>query len=90
MRLPESNSFATGFCREFCALDDDQRMLLFWLRRIRVPVPSILKTPEESLNLINDCYDKLLASDYDTVYASKFMVLRDKKILEYYINRKEN
>ena len=36
------------------------------------------------------CYDKLVKSHYESVYATKFVVLRDRKILEYYINRYEN
>lgn len=41
--------------------------------------------PEEALGLVTDCYDKLLPSDYDDVYDTKFVVLRDRKILEYYL-----
>lgn len=43
--------------------------------------------PKEALRLITDCYDKLLPSDYDDVYDTRFVVLRDRKILEYYLNR---
>lgn len=43
-------------------------------------------TPQEGLELITNCYDKLVDSSYETVYATKFVVLRDRKILEYYIN----
>ncbi len=42
--------------------------------------------PREALQLITDCYDKLLPSDYDDVYDTRFVVLRDRKILEYYLN----
>ena len=42
--------------------------------------------PEKALELITNCYGKLVESDYDSVYATKFVVLRDRKILEYYIN----
>lgn len=42
--------------------------------------------PKEALKLITECYDKLLPSDYDDVYNTRFMVLRDRKILEYYLN----
>ena len=42
--------------------------------------------PKEALKLITECYDKLLPSDYDDVYDTKFVVLRDRKILEYYLN----
>ncbi len=44
------------------------------------------ETPENALKLITECYSKLKKSDYDSVYATKFMVLRDRKILEYFIN----
>ena len=43
-------------------------------------------TPEEALKLITNCYDKLIGSNYESVYVTKFIVLRDRKILEYYIN----
>lgn len=41
--------------------------------------------PKEALKLVIDCYDKLLPSDYDDVYDTRFVVLRDRKILEYYL-----
>ena len=44
------------------------------------------ETPENALKLITDCYGNLIESDYDSVYSTKFVVLRDRKILEYYIN----
>ena len=43
------------------------------------------ETPEKALELITDCFSKLKKSNYDSVYSTKFMVLRDRKILEYYI-----
>ena len=46
----------------------------------------IWETPEKALELITDCYDKLVDSDYENVYATKFVVLRDRKILEFYMN----
>lgn len=45
------------------------------------------ETPEKALELITNCYDKLVKSDYESVYATRFVVLRDRKILEYYINK---
>lgn len=45
-------------------------------------------TPEEALKLIEDSYGKLVASNYAEeydVYRMRFIRLRDKKILEYYI-----
>lgn len=41
--------------------------------------------PKEALKLITECYDKLLPSNYDDVYDTRFVVLRDRKILEYYL-----
>lgn len=43
--------------------------------------------PKEALKLITDCYDKLLPSNYDDVYDTRFVVLRDRKILEYYLEK---
>lgn len=44
--------------------------------------------PEEALQLIINCYDKVLPSKYDDVYDTRFVVLRDRKILEYYLGNK--
>ena len=48
--------------------------------------------PEKALELIKDCYDKLLPSpceaDLSSVYHTKFIVRRDTKILETYLNLK--
>ena len=43
-------------------------------------------TKEEGLRLITDCYEKLKESEYENLYHSRFIVKRDKYILEYYIN----
>lgn len=43
------------------------------------------ETPEKALELITKCYNELVASKYESVYATKFIVLRDRKILEKYI-----
>ena len=45
--------------------------------------------PKEALQLIIDCYDKLIASEFENVYSTRFVVLRDRKILEYYINKND-
>ena len=44
-------------------------------------------TPEKALELITDCFNKLVKSEYESVYSTKFVVLRDRKILEYYIKK---
>ena len=44
-------------------------------------------TPNDAIRLITDCYDKLAPSKYEDVYATRFVVLRDRKILEYYFKK---
>lgn len=44
------------------------------------------ETPKKALELVKNCYGKLVKSDYESVYSTKFIVLRDRKILEYYID----
>jgi len=41
--------------------------------------------PEMALELIKECYNKIIASKYESVYHTKFIVVRDRKILEKYI-----
>ena len=48
----------------------------------------IWTTLEEGLELITNCFDKLVASLYEDLYHSKFIVLRDRSILEYYLKNK--
>lgn len=43
------------------------------------------ETPEKALELITKSYNELVASKYESVYATKFIVLRDRKILERYL-----
>lgn len=43
--------------------------------------------PENGLKLITECFDNLIASKYESVYHTKFIVLRDRNILEYYLNK---
>lgn len=53
----------------------------------------IWETPEEALKLIKNSYEKLLPSNYVEeydVYRMKFVVLRDTKILEYYLENKNS
>lgn len=44
------------------------------------------ETSEKAIELITECFDKLVASKYQTVYSTKFVALRDRKILEYYLS----
>lgn len=43
------------------------------------------ETPKEALELITNSYNKLIASKYGSVYSTKFVALRDRKILERYL-----
>lgn len=45
----------------------------------------IWETPENALKVITESYYKLVASKYESVYHTRFIVLRDRKILEYYM-----
>lgn len=45
------------------------------------------ETPQNGLKLIAECIDNLIAPKYESVYHTKFIVLRDRNILEYYLNR---
>lgn len=45
----------------------------------------IWETPENGLKLISNCFENLVASKYESVYHTKFIVFRDKKILERYM-----
>ena len=47
----------------------------------------IWETPENALKLIKDCFSNLIASKYESVYHTKFIVFRDRKILEKYIEQ---
>ena len=42
----------------------------------------------QALKLIIECYDNLKESKYENLYHSKFIVLRDRYILEYYLKNK--
>lgn len=47
----------------------------------------VWETPENALKVITESYDKLVASKYESVYHTRFIALRDRKILEYYIKQ---
>ena len=46
-------------------------------------------TPEEGYNLIKNCYNDLKGSAYEDLYCTRFVVLRDRKVLEYYLQNKD-
>ena len=43
--------------------------------------------PKNALEIINDCYDKLIPSKYADLYSSRIIVKRDSEILKYYIEK---
>ena len=43
------------------------------------------ETPENAIKLITKSYNELIASKYGSIYSTKFVVLRDRKILEKWI-----
>jgi len=46
-------------------------------------------TPEKAHELISGCLTELTISDYEKLYHSKFMVMRDIKIVEEFLNSNE-
>ena len=50
----------------------------------------IWEEPSKALELISNCYDELIGSIYDSIYGTKFIVLRDRRILEYFIKEEMN
>lgn len=40
---------------------------------------------EVGIRIIMNYYDSLLSSEYDGIYDTRFVALRERKILEYYI-----
>ncbi len=56
--------------------EKEEGAVLFW------------ETPEKALELIKGCYNKLIKSEYQSVYSTKFIIVRDQRILEYYINNR--
>ncbi|MBE5812674.1 MAG: NUDIX domain-containing protein [Clostridiales bacterium] len=44
-------------------------------------------TLQEGLELITNCFDKIVGSKYENEYHTKFIVYRDKTILEYYLKK---
>ena len=45
--------------------------------------------PQEALEKMKSCLNHLKASAFDSVYRTEFMVKRDIKILEYFLNNKD-
>ena len=44
--------------------------------------------PSKALELIQKSMDNIKESKYENIYHSKFIILRDKTILEYYLKNK--
>ena len=47
------------------------------------------ETPEKVLELITKSFDEIVASKYESIYSTKFIVLRDRRILEHYLSISE-
>lgn len=43
---------------------------------------------QEALSLVTNCIEQLKGSKYENLYHTKFIVMRDRYIIEYYINNK--
>ena len=64
------------YCLNLTQKEKDEGARLLWVK------------DSDALKLITNCYDKLKASEYENLYHSKFIVMRDKYIMEYYLNNK--
>lgn len=58
----------------FTKKESDEGATLIWV------------TPKDGLELITNCFDKIIGSKYENEYQTKFIVYRDKIILESYFN----
>ena len=43
---------------------------------------------QEALNLVTNCFEQLKESKYENLYHSKFIAMRDRYIIEYYLRNK--
>jgi len=66
----------------------DTKQLNFTKKEANEGAKLLWETPEEALRLVTECFNNIIASKYDSVYSTKFMVFRDRKILEKYIKSK--
>lgn len=64
---------------------NDKHSLNLTEREIAKGAQLLWVEPKEALKLITNCYDKLLSSNYKDEYNIRFIVLRDRKLLEYYL-----
>ena len=67
---------------------NDTKKINYTEKEIKEGAKLLWLEPNIALEYMNDCYNNLKASEYSDIYSTKFVVLRDKKILEYYINLK--
>lgn len=63
------NQSSTSYTKQ----EIDEKTSMLWL------------TPHDALAKIKSCYDCLNDSDYASIYMTKFIILRDTAIIEYYI-----
>lgn len=71
-----------------CDVKNDTRNTKMTQKEIDEGGLVIWLTPEEALNKIIECESQLKASDYDSIYRTKFMNYRDREILKYYIENR--
>ena len=64
---------------------NDEKQLNLTEKEMDEGAKLLWETPEKALELITKSYSEIVASKYDSVYATKFVVLRDRKILESYL-----
>lgn len=68
-----------------CTMTEDTKNVKMTQKEIDEGGELVWLSPREALDKIIECASQLKASNYDTVYRTKFMNYRDKEILKYYI-----
>ena len=68
-----------------CRMENDTKNTRMTQKEIDEGGSIVWLTPEEALKKIIECENQLKASDYDSIYRTKFMNYRDREIIKYYI-----
>lgn len=69
-------------------ITNDTKVLNFTKKEIDEGAQLLWLNIEDAMNLIKDSENNLIASKYENVYHSKFIVRRDYEILKYYLQNK--
>ncbi len=64
---------------------EDKKKLYLTKKEIDEGGKLLWVSKEKALELITNCINNIKPSQYENLYHSKFIVLRDKKIVEYYL-----